>query len=136
MGTHVHTVRISFPQRTLPSWRGILCVDFVASWTIALAFWLVQSFWVFCWKKIDSRVTNTFFFFLNPFQALNFQGRLKYLHGQKVLRDNGTCSHPQLALFTIAVPVQPPPILEIRAKMLLFQSKHKLDFTPLFLDSR
>lgn len=75
-------------------------------------------------------------FFKNPFQALSFQGRLKYLHGQNVLRDNGSRSHPQLALFAIAVPVHPPPILEIRAKMLLFQSKHKLDFTPLFIDSR
>uniref|UniRef100_H3DDY4 Aryl hydrocarbon receptor n=1 Tax=Tetraodon nigroviridis TaxID=99883 RepID=H3DDY4_TETNG len=70
------------------------------------------------------------------FLALSFQGRLKYLHGQRALRDNGTCSHPQLALFTIAVPVHPPPILEIRAKMLLFQSKHKLDFTPMGIDSR
>uniref|UniRef100_A0A3B5KGS7 Aryl hydrocarbon receptor n=1 Tax=Takifugu rubripes TaxID=31033 RepID=A0A3B5KGS7_TAKRU len=70
------------------------------------------------------------------FLALSFQGRLKYLHGQNGLRDSRTCSHPQLALFTIAVPVHPPPIVEIRAKMLLFQSKHKLDFTPMGIDSR
>lgn len=69
-------------------------------------------------------------------QALKFQGRLKYLHGQKVLSDNGACNQPQLALFSIAVPVQPSSIVEIRAKMLLFQSKHKLDFTPLGIDSR
>lgn len=68
-----------------------------------------------------------------PNQALKFQGRLKYLHGQ---RDNGTSNKPQLALFTIAMPVQPPSIVEIRAKMLLFQSKHKLDFTPMGIDSR
>lgn len=73
---------------------------------------------------------------LHPLQALSFQGRLKYLHGQNGLRGNGTCSQPQLALFTIAVPVHPPPIVEIRAKMLLFQSKHKLDFTPMGIDSR
>nr|XP_046259926.1 aryl hydrocarbon receptor-like [Scatophagus argus] len=70
------------------------------------------------------------------FLALKFQGRLKYLHGQGGLRDNGTCNKPQLALFTIAMPVQPPSIVEIRAKMLLFQSKHKLDFTPMGIDSR
>ncbi|XP_070694667.1 aryl hydrocarbon receptor-like [Pempheris klunzingeri] len=70
------------------------------------------------------------------FLALKFQGRLKYLHGQRDSRDNGTCNKPQLALFTIAVPVQPPSIVEIRAKMLLFQSKHKLDFTPMGIDSR
>ncbi|XP_070771310.1 aryl hydrocarbon receptor-like [Enoplosus armatus] len=67
------------------------------------------------------------------FLALKFQGRLKYLHGQK---NNGTSNKPQLALFTIAMPVQPPSIVEIRAKMLLFQSKHKLDFTPMGIDSR
>ncbi|XP_044072525.1 aryl hydrocarbon receptor-like [Siniperca chuatsi] len=67
------------------------------------------------------------------FLALKFQGRLKYLHGQK---DNGTCNKPQLALFTIAMPIQPPSIVEIRAKMLLFQTKHKLDFTPTGIDGR
>ncbi|KAG7502179.1 aryl hydrocarbon receptor-like isoform X2 [Solea senegalensis] len=70
------------------------------------------------------------------FLALKFQGRLKYLHGQSVLRDNQVCNKPQLALFTIAIPVQPPAIVEIRAKMLLFQTKHKLDFTPTGIDSR
>uniref|UniRef100_A0A8C2Z103 Aryl hydrocarbon receptor 2 n=1 Tax=Cyclopterus lumpus TaxID=8103 RepID=A0A8C2Z103_CYCLU len=68
------------------------------------------------------------------FLALKFQGRLKYLHGQKV--SNGSSSKPQLGLFSIAVPVQPPTIVEIRAKMLLFQTKHKLDFTPMGVDSR
>uniref|UniRef100_A0A3Q2X1T1 Aryl hydrocarbon receptor-like n=1 Tax=Haplochromis burtoni TaxID=8153 RepID=A0A3Q2X1T1_HAPBU len=70
------------------------------------------------------------------FLALKFQGRLKYLHGQSLLRDNGACHRPQLALFAIAMPVQPPSIVEIRAKMLLFQTKHKLDFTPTGIDSR
>lgn len=65
------------------------------------------------------------------FLALKFQGRLKYLHGQSLMRDNGACVQPQLALFTIAVPAQPSTIVEIRAKMLMFQTKHKLDFTPL-----
>lgn len=68
------------------------------------------------------------------FLALKFQGRLKYLHGQRVL--NGNNNKLQLALFTIAMPVQPPTIVEIRAKMLLFQTKHKLDFSPLGVDSR
>lgn len=85
-------------------------------------------------ERVDFPVTKLSF--LHPLQALSFQGRLKYLHGQNGLRDNGSCSHPQLALFTIAVPVHPPPIVEIRAKMLLFQSKHKLDFTPMGIDSR
>lgn len=70
------------------------------------------------------------------FLALKFQGRLKYLHGQDGLRDIEARSRPQLALFSVAMPVNPPSIVEIRAKMLLFQSKHKLDFTPMAMDSR
>ncbi|KAL0160552.1 hypothetical protein M9458_044277, partial [Cirrhinus mrigala] len=67
--------------------------------------------------------------------ALNFQGRLKYLHGQNKLAEDGTLAHPQLALFVIATPLQPPSIMEIRSKTLLFQTKHKLDFTPMGVDT-
>ncbi|XP_061580077.1 aryl hydrocarbon receptor-like isoform X2 [Cololabis saira] len=70
------------------------------------------------------------------FLALKFQGRLKYIHSQNLLRENGSCNRPQLALFSVAMPVQPPSIVEIRTKMLLFQTKHKLDFTPMSVDSR
>ncbi|KAL2087926.1 hypothetical protein ACEWY4_016754 [Coilia grayii] len=70
------------------------------------------------------------------FLALNFQGRLKYLHGQNKMAEDGTMAHPQLALFLIATPLQPPSILEIRSKTLIFQTKHKLDFTPTGVDTR
>ncbi|KAK2857140.1 hypothetical protein Q5P01_005875 [Channa striata] len=70
------------------------------------------------------------------FLALNFRGRLKFLHGQNRVSEDGTLSPPQLALFSIATPMQPPSILEIRTKMLLFQTKHKLDFTPVGIDTR
>ncbi|KAM6945377.1 aryl hydrocarbon receptor 2 [Aplochiton taeniatus] len=70
------------------------------------------------------------------FLALNFQGRLKYVHGQNKLSEDGTVGHPQLALFTVATPLQTPSILEIRSKTLIFQTKHKLDFTPLGVDTR
>ncbi|MCJ8747639.1 hypothetical protein PDJAM_G00155570, partial [Pangasius djambal] len=70
------------------------------------------------------------------FLALNFHGRLKYLHGQNKMAEDGTMVHPQLALFVIATPLQPPSILEIRSKTLLFQTKHKLDFTPMGIDTR
>ncbi|XP_076869678.1 aryl hydrocarbon receptor 2 [Brachyhypopomus gauderio] len=70
------------------------------------------------------------------FLALNFQGRLKYLHGQNKMAEDGTITHPQLALFAIATPLQSPSILEIRSKTLLFQTKHKLDFTPMGIDTR
>ncbi|KAJ8381524.1 hypothetical protein SKAU_G00023020 [Synaphobranchus kaupii] len=39
------------------------------------------------------------------FLALNFQGRLKYLHGQNQLSADGTAAHSQLALFAIATPL-------------------------------
>ncbi|MBN3304066.1 AHR protein, partial [Amia calva] len=70
------------------------------------------------------------------FLALNFQGRLKFLHGQNKMAEDGTLAHSQLALFAIATPVQPPSILEIRTKTFIFQTKHKLDFTPTGCDSR
>ncbi|XP_053184137.1 aryl hydrocarbon receptor-like isoform X1 [Scomber japonicus] len=70
------------------------------------------------------------------FLALKIHGRLKYLHGQSFMRENGTSTQPQLALFAIAMPVQPPSIVEIRTKILLFQTKHKLDFTPMGIDNR
>ncbi|XP_070850343.1 aryl hydrocarbon receptor 2 [Chaetodon trifascialis] len=70
------------------------------------------------------------------FLALNFHGRLKLVHGQNRVSEDGTLVPPQLALFAIATPMQPPSILEIRTKTLIFQSKHKLDFTPMAIDTR
>ncbi|KAJ8351539.1 hypothetical protein SKAU_G00230150 [Synaphobranchus kaupii] len=70
------------------------------------------------------------------FLTLNFQGRLRYVHGQNKMSEDGTLGHPQLALFAIATPVQSPSIMEIRTKTLIFQTKHKLDFTPMGIDTR
>ncbi|XP_068609403.1 aryl hydrocarbon receptor-like [Brachionichthys hirsutus] len=68
------------------------------------------------------------------FLALNFSGRLKYLH----LRGSpGAGGIPaQLALFAIATPLQPPSVMEIRTKTLIFQTKHSMDFAPLGIDTR
>ncbi|KAI2660248.1 Aryl hydrocarbon receptor [Labeo rohita] len=66
----------------------------------------------------------------------SFQGRLKYLHTQDRTTEGKASSVSQLALFAIATPVQSPAILEIRTKTLFFQSKHKLDFTPVGMDTR
>ncbi|XP_034035029.1 aryl hydrocarbon receptor 1b [Thalassophryne amazonica] len=68
------------------------------------------------------------------FLALNLQGRLKFLHGQNLQREG--CSSPQLALFAIATPLQPPAILEIRTRNMIFRTKHKLDFTPMACDAK
>ncbi|GAA6224600.1 aryl hydrocarbon receptor-like [Lates japonicus] len=75
------------------------------------------------------------------FLALNIQGRLKFLHGQSRQRcdstEDGTPPPPpQLALFAIATPLQPPAILEIRTRNMIFRTKHKLDFTPMACDAK
>ncbi|XP_028446597.1 aryl hydrocarbon receptor [Perca flavescens] len=70
------------------------------------------------------------------FLALNIQGRLKFLHGQNQRQENKGKAQPQLALFAIATPLQPPSILEIRTKNMIFRTKHKLDFTPFGCDAK
>ncbi|XP_070786407.1 aryl hydrocarbon receptor-like [Enoplosus armatus] len=71
------------------------------------------------------------------FLALNIQGRLKFLHGQSRQQcDSEESTPPQLALFAIATPLQPPAILEIRTRNMIFRTKHKLDFTPMACDAK
>ncbi|XP_015213432.2 aryl hydrocarbon receptor 1a isoform X1 [Lepisosteus oculatus] len=70
------------------------------------------------------------------FLAMNFQGRLKFLHGQNRKSKDGSAIPPQLALFALAAPLQPPSILEIRTKNFIFRTKHKLDFTPTACDAK
>ena len=69
-------------------------------------------------------------------QALNLQRRLKFLHRQTHFGDHRAKTPPQLALFAIATPIQPPSILEIRTKNMIFRTKHKLDFTPMACDAK
>ncbi|NXV00168.1 AHR protein, partial [Cettia cetti] len=66
------------------------------------------------------------------FLALNFRGRLKFLLGQQ----KSAAEKSPVALFAIATLLHPLSILELRTKTLLFQTKHKLDFTPMACDSR
>ncbi|CAI9539949.1 unnamed protein product, partial [Staurois parvus] len=70
------------------------------------------------------------------FLAMNFQGRLKYLHGQNNKGKDGALVPPQLALFALATPLQSPSILEIRTKNFIFRTKHRLDFTPIGCDAK
>ncbi|XP_041891193.1 aryl hydrocarbon receptor-like isoform X1 [Corvus kubaryi] len=70
------------------------------------------------------------------FLALNLQGRLKFLHGQNKRSADGSALPPQLALFAISTPLQPPSILQIQTKNMIFRTKHKLDFTPLACDPK
>ncbi|XP_027590912.2 aryl hydrocarbon receptor-like [Pipra filicauda] len=66
------------------------------------------------------------------FLALNFRGRLKFLLGQQ----KSASDKSPVALFAIATLLQPLSILELQTKTLIFQTKHKLDFTPMACDSR
>lgn len=70
------------------------------------------------------------------FQELNFQGHLKFLPGQNTKSEDGTFLSPHLTLFATATPRQPLTILELQNKTFIFQTKHKLDFTPIACDSR
>lgn len=70
------------------------------------------------------------------FLAVNFQGRLKFLYGQNEKTVDGKPIPPQLALFALVCPIQPPAILEIRTKSFMFSTKHKLDFTPTACDAK
>ncbi|NXC76956.1 AHR protein, partial [Anhinga anhinga] len=65
------------------------------------------------------------------FLALNFRGRLKCLLGQQKTASDRS----PLVLFAIATPLKPLSILELQTKTLIFQTKHKLDFTPMACDS-
>lgn len=64
-------------------------------------------------------------------QALKFSGHLKYLR-----EDGGPEGNPLLALFAVATPLQPPPVMEIRTRTLIFQTKHRMDFAPMAVDTR
>uniref|UniRef100_A0A7N9AWW0 Aryl hydrocarbon receptor-like n=1 Tax=Mastacembelus armatus TaxID=205130 RepID=A0A7N9AWW0_9TELE len=70
------------------------------------------------------------------FLALNFSGRLKYLHLQGKAGADGKVAPPQLALFAIATPLHLPPVMEIRTKTVIFQTKHRMDFAPVGIDTR
>ncbi|XP_057264480.1 LOW QUALITY PROTEIN: aryl hydrocarbon receptor-like, partial [Pezoporus wallicus] len=66
------------------------------------------------------------------FLALRFHGRLKRLLGQQ----KSPSDRSPFVFFAIATVLQPFSILELRTETLIFQTKHKLDFTPVACDSQ
>ncbi|KAK1162081.1 aryl hydrocarbon receptor-like isoform X2 [Acipenser oxyrinchus oxyrinchus] len=70
------------------------------------------------------------------FLTLHCHGKLKFLNGMNRKSQSVDKAPSQLALFAIAVPVQPPAIMEIRTRSLAFRSKHQLDFSPISIDAK
>ena len=72
-------------------------------------------------------------YFHSMWQTLEVSGKIRVVYGQNL---KGDVQEPKLALFAICCPFGPLPLPEMTPREYVFKTKHKMDLTPVAMDTR